>query len=52
MKKIKELLKSKTPEEIMTDYLEGKILLTQRELQKIIELKETGRGSSYKWRGK
>lgn len=52
MKKVKELLKTKTPDEIMTDYLEGVIFLTQRELQKIIDLKGTGRGSSYKWRGK
>lgn len=52
MKKLKELLKTKTPEKIMTDYLEGVIFLTQRELQKIIDLKGTGRGSSYKWRGK
>ena len=55
MKKIKELLKTKKPSEIITDYMEGTIFLTQRELQKVIDMKtgaDIGRGSCNKWRGK
>lgn len=54
-KSIKQMLKEKTPREIITEYMEGTIFLTQRELQTVIDKKEgsdIGRGSSYKWRGK
>ena len=39
-KELKELLKKKTASEILTDYMTGKIFLTQYQLQKVIDLKE------------
>ena len=39
-KELKELLKKKTASEILTDYMIGKIFLTQFQLQKVIDLKE------------
>lgn len=50
MKKInvRNLLKEKTPREILTDYMQGTIYLTQKQLQFVIDKKEgvdKGRGS-------
>ena len=50
MKKInvRALLKEKTPKEILSDYMECKIYLTQKQLQQVIDKKEgvdKGRGS-------
>lgn len=50
MKKIniRNLLKEKTPKQILTDYMECKIYLTQKQLQQVIDKKEgvdKGRGS-------
>ena len=39
-KELKELLKKKTASSILTDYMTGKIFLTQFQLQKVIDLKE------------
>jgi len=39
-KELKELLKVKTASEILSDYMTGKIFLTQKQLQKVIDLKE------------
>ena len=52
MKKIniKSLLKTKTPSEILTDYMEGKINLRQHEIQSLINKKEgrdKGRGRAF-----
>ena len=51
MKKInvRRLLKEKSPRDILTDYMEGTIYLTQKQLQFVIDKKEgidTGRGSA------
>lgn len=51
MKKVdvKKLLKEKTPKEIISDYMEGKINLTQGQLQSVINKKngrDLGRGSA------
>lgn len=51
MKKVdvKKLLKEKNPKEIITDYMEGKIYLTQGQLQSVINKKngkDMGRGSA------
>ena len=46
---IKKLLKEKTPKEIISDYMEGKINLTQSQLQSVINRKngkDYGRGSA------
>lgn len=54
-KELKKLLTKKTPREIITDYMEGVIFLSQWQLQQVINMKtgkDIGRGSSYKWRGK
>ena len=45
---LKKLLKEKTPRQIITDYMENKIFLTQSQLQQVIDKKEgvdKGRGS-------
>lgn len=45
---VRNLLKEKTPREILTDYMEGKIYLTPKQLQQVIDKKEgvdKGRGS-------
>lgn len=39
-KELKELLKVKTASEILSEYMTGKIFLTQKQLQKVIDLKE------------
>ena len=54
-RELKKLLTKKTPREIITDYMEGVIFLTQWQLQKVIDMKtgrDIGRGSCNKWRGK
>ena len=47
-KELKKMLKEKTPKQIITDYMENKIFLTQSQLQQVIDKKEgvdKGRGS-------
>lgn len=47
-KELKKLLKEKTPRQIITDHMECKIFLSQRQLQQVIDKKEgvdKGRGS-------
>jgi len=54
-RELKKLLTKKTPREIITDYMEGVIFLSQWQLQQVINMKkgrDVGRGSCYKWRGK
>lgn len=54
-RELKKLLTKKTPREIITDYMEGIIFLSQWQLQQVINMKtgrDVGRGSCYKWRGK
>lgn len=54
-RELKKLLNKKTPREIITDYMEGVIFLSQWQLQQVINMKtgrDIGRGSCYKWRGK
>ncbi len=54
-RELKKLLTKKTPREIITDYMEGVIFLSQWQLQQVINMKtgrDIGRGSCYKWRGK
>ena len=54
-RELKRELSKKTPNEILTEYMEGVIFLNQWQLQQVINMKkgkDIGRGSSYKWRGK
>ena len=54
-RELKKLLTKKTPREIITDYMEGVIFLSQWQLQQVINMKtgrDIGRGSCNKWRGK
>ena len=54
-RELKRELSKKTPNEILTEYMEGTIFLNQWQLQQVINMKtgkDIGRGSSYKWRGK
>lgn len=47
-KELKKMLKEKTPRQIITDYMQGTIYLTQKQLQFVIDKKEgvdKGRGS-------
>lgn len=39
-KELKELLKKKTASEILSDYMTGKLFLTQKQIDKLIDLKE------------
>ena len=54
-RELNKMLKNKTPKDILTNYMEGTIFLTQWQLQKVIDMKtgrDIGRGSCNKWRGK
>lgn len=46
---VRQMLKEKSPREILTEYMEGKIYLTQKQLQFVIDKKKDrdfGRGSA------
>lgn len=46
---VRKLVKEKSPSEILTEYMEGKIYLTNKQLQFVIDKKEgkdIGRGSA------
>lgn len=48
-RELNKILKNKAPKDILTDYMEGTIFLTQWQLQKVIDMKsgkDIGRGSA------